>query len=342
MKTGKMVRLALLGTDSLRGKEIKNVLSKKNFPLKNIDFYDPDVKEEFSKLTQFKGEPKVIRSLNPDFLSETDLAFLASEKKINRDFGESAVKKNIHIIDLSETFNEEKNIPLVVAGVNDSVLKKEKTTVVANPHPVTIFLSHLYSILMVNFGLEKSVSFVLQPVSAFEKPGIDELASQSVDMLNGISLKKNVFKDQIAFNLLPCIEPVKEDGFSPMEKQIYQEIKRVLASPDLSFSLSIIQAPIFHTYSIMSYVNLKKKTDIKSVEDIFKRSSYFKVVSPTSSSQVSSASYAGKDEIIIGLVKKEESSPNSFWIWMVADNLTRGSALNAFEIAKKIVSQSKP
>jgi len=336
MKERKKLRVALVGTDSLRGKEIKNVLSQKRFPLKDIDFFDPDVEEEYSKLTQFRGEAKVIHHLDKKSLLGTDLVFLAADKKVNKEFGVLAYEQKFQAIDLSGTFNAEEKIPVVVAGVNDEIVVKEKPVLIANPHPVTVVLSHLFHAVLKEFGLLKAISFVLQPVSAFEKSGIEELADQSYAFLSSSSLSKKVFKEQIAFNLLSHTEKADKNGFSSVEKQITSEIRRVLHASRFLFSLSIVQAPVFHSYSIMTYLEFKKRADIQSLKNLFRKNSFFKLSPPTLSCPVS---VAGEEKIFIGQIKKEESFPNSFWIWAVADNLTRGSALNAFEIAEKIFSE---
>jgi aspartate-semialdehyde dehydrogenase len=153
-------------------------------------------------------------------------------------------------------------------------------------------------------------------------------------------MSKKVFKEQIAFNLLSHTERPEKDGFSPAEKQIVSEVKRVLGKEEFSLSLSLIQAPVFHTYSIMTFLELKKKTDLQGLKDLFKENAFFKLFPPSISCPVSSVSVAGKKKIYVGQIKKEESFPNSFWVWTVADNLTRGSALNALEIAKKIFTVS--
>lgn len=336
MKIDKKFRLALVGTDTLRGKEMKNLLEKGKLPCECIDFFDPDVSGEYSKLTQFMGEPKVIHPLLEASFSGTDLVFLAADKKSNRKFGDLAGKENFQAIDLSETFNSDENVPLVVAGVNSQAIHKGKPAMISNPHPVTIILSHVFHMLSRAYGILKAIAFVLQPVSAFEESGIDELAGQSVALLNSTTLPKKVFKDQIAFNLLSHFEAVSENGFSSSERQISREIARVFQDRSFPLSVSIIQAPVFHTYSIMTYLELEKPADISGLEERFKESSYFKLPSPRKSYPVSSISVAGKEDIFIGQIKKEGSFLNSFWIWAVADNLTRGSALNALEIAKEI------
>ncbi len=338
MKKGKKIRVVLIGTDSLRGKEMKDALEQKEFPLEKIDFYDPDVQEEYSKLTQFRGEPKVIHHLDKGSLQGADLVFLAAAKNVNQEFGILSQKQKSWAIDLSETFNKREDIPVVVAGVNDNFIIKGKPALIANPHPVTVVLSHLFHRVAAEFGILKAISFVLQPVSAFDEQGIEELANQSFSILSSASLanSKKVFKEQIAFNFLSSTAAADEGGFSPDERQVVSEIRRVLQPHHFPLSLSIIQAPVFHTYSIMTYLELEKEADIQGLKNTFKKCPLFKISISALSSPVS---VAGKEEICIGQIKKEESSPRSFWIWTVTDNLTRGSALNALEIAEKIFAE---
>jgi len=337
----KKFRVALIGTDSLRGKEIKNILSVKRFPLSHIEFFDADVKEEYGKLTEFQGEPRVIHSPSAAALEGLDLVFLASDRETNLTFGRLAAEKKYWAIDLSGVFSGQDDIPIVVAGVNDSLLASRPCSLIANPHPVTIILSSLLHRLIAKLGIAKAVAFVLQPVSAFDESGIEELASQSTAMLSGGSANKKLFSEQIAFNILSHTDALDANGFSSRERQVISEVKTVLGLPALPLSLSVIQAPVFHTYSIMAYVEPAAQTNIQDLERIYKESPLFKIGTPSSSCSVTCLSVAGKEHIFIGQIKKEEAFPNAFWIWTVTDNLTRGSALNALEIAR-ILYDRKP
>jgi aspartate-semialdehyde dehydrogenase len=341
MNTKKKFRVGLIGTDTMRGKEIKSMLSVKRFPLTRIEFFDSDVREEYGKLTQFQDEPRVIHHPDPGLLEGLDLLFLAADRETNRTYGMMAKKKKFQAIDLEETFADREEIPVVVAGVNDKVMANKRLPLICNPHPVTIILSALLHRLVPKFGVSRAVAFILQPVSAFDKSGIDELASQSAALLSGASPKKKVFKEQIAFNILSHTEVPDANGFSSGERQIITEVKRVLSLPDLAVSLSIIQAPVFHTYSIMAYVELAREASIKDLENLYRGDPLFKIKAPGTSCPVSAISIAGKEQIFIGQIKKEAALPKAFWIWTVTDNLTRGSALNALEIAR-IIFASKP
>jgi aspartate-semialdehyde dehydrogenase len=337
MKAQTKLRLAIVGTDSMRGKEIKGILSERKFPVEKIEFFDPQVEEAYSKLTEFQGEPRVILPLELERLGQADLVFLASDRKTNRKIGALAVKKKFRAIDLSETFAKDPKIPVVVAGINDKKVLETKPHLLANPHPVAVILSHLFQAVLLSFGLKRALSFVLQPASAFDEPGMEELANQSVDIMNGASLKKKVFRAQTAFNFLPQVERSDDSGHTSVERQIVDEVGRILGRKKMSFSLSIIQAPVFHSYSIMSYIEMGKRAEKHQIEDLFKKTSPFKYFPSSLNCPASCVSVAGQEDIYVSQIKKDKVHPNGFWIWTVADNLTFGSALNAWKIASQFI-----
>lgn len=329
-------RLALVGSDTLRGKEILSTFAAKKFPLASFELFDPDVEEEYSKLSQFRGEARVVHALTPEVLEGLDLVFLAADEKTSRRYGRLAAQKGFRALDLAETFNAEAGVPLVVAGVNDAVLRRDKPALIANPHAATIILAHLLSTLEAGFGLTKAVSVVLEPVSAYAEEGIQELAEQSYALLGGSSLSKKVFADQVAFNLLARTIKPEPNGFSPLENRVASEIGRVLGPAVPPLSLAIILAPVFHTYSIMTHFELDGDVPAGEVEACLKANEIFRHASAGETAAISPATVAGKDRIHLGPVKKDATIARGYWIWAIADNLTVGSGLNAYGIARAL------
>jgi aspartate-semialdehyde dehydrogenase len=330
-------RLALVGSDSLRGKEILNIFAAKKTPVASFELFDPEVEEEYSKLGQFRGEARVVHGLTPEALEGLDLVFLAAGEQTDRRYGRLAGEKDFRALDLDETFNADPGVPLVVAGVNDDVLRRGKPRLVANPHPATIILAHLFSTLAAGFGLAKAVSVVLEPVSAYAEEGIQELAEQSYALLGGASPNKRVFPDQVAFNLLARTIKPERNGFSPLENRVAAELRRVLAAAAPPLSLAIILAPVFHTYSIMTHFELSRDVPASEVEACLKANDVFRHASAGETSAISPATVAGKDRIHLGPVKKDPAIAGGYWIWAIADNLTVGSGLNAYGIARTIL-----
>ncbi|MBN2205956.1 MAG: hypothetical protein JW742_01005, partial [Candidatus Aminicenantes bacterium] len=167
--------------------------------------------------------------------------------------------------------------------------------------------------------------------------------NQSFAMLSaGGSDERGVFRERIAFNLLCRTEKGLPDGFSAAERRIVAEVGRVLDASGFPLSLSIVLAPVFHTYSIMIYVELDKDASVADLAGALKQRPVFAFEKPDAVCSVSSASVAGTDGIAVGSIKREEAFPRAFWLGVVADNLTRGSALNALGIAGLLAAGPEP
>jgi aspartate-semialdehyde dehydrogenase len=197
-------------------------------------------------------------------------------------------------------------------------------------------LSHLLHSLRAGFGVSKAVAFVLEPVSAYAEEGIQELAEQSYALLGSAAICKKVFPDQVAFNLLSRTAKPEKNGFSALENRVLAEVRRVLGPAEISLSLSIVLAPVFHTYAIMSYVEIGRQASAPDLEACLKKNDIFRLPAAGDTGVVSPVTVAGKDWIFVGPVKKDTANPRGFWIWIVADNLTVGSALNAYGIARAL------
>jgi aspartate-semialdehyde dehydrogenase len=333
-------RIALVGSDTLKGKEIISVLSAKKFPVASFELFDPDVEEEYSKLSQFRDEAKVVHGLSPAALEGLDLVFLAADAVTNLRYGRLAAEKDYQAIDLGETFNADDQVPLVVAGINDAGLRERRPPLVANPHPATIMLAHLLATLRAGFGVVRAVSVVLEPASAFAEEGIQELAEQSTALLGSGSACHHVFPASLAFNFLARSERTGRKGAVPLETRIAAEVRRVLGPKKLALSVSAVLAPVFHTYSIMTHVELAREASAADLGTCFKANDIFRLQAPGDEKPVSPTAVAGKDRIHLGEIRKDAALPKSFWLWAIADNLTVGSALNAYGIARALVGEA--
>jgi aspartate-semialdehyde dehydrogenase len=335
-KTG--LKVALVGTTSLRGREIKRALEESDWALQSVELYDPDIEEEYSRLSQFRDEAKAVRALTREALEGRDIVFFAADPETNRSFARLAGELGFLAVDLNESFSDQSDVPLAVTGINDRLLEA-RPSVVSNPHPLVIILAHLLTPLERRFGLDKAIAFVLQPASAFDEPGIEELAGQSLSLLSGTSLPTDVFKQQSAFNLLSYTSKPDRDGFSPRERQVMAELARVMENPRFPLSLSIVQASLFHTYAVMCYLELRSEAGLGEFKAALAESPLIKDSASDDFCSVSCISVTGKDGVFVGQVKREERFPRGFWVWAVADNLTRGSALNALEAARKLLDR---
>jgi aspartate-semialdehyde dehydrogenase len=333
-------RIALVGSETLRGKEVLSVFASRKFPVASFELFDPDVEEEYSKLSQFRDEAKVVHALSPSALEGLDLVFLAADAATNLRYGRLAAEKDFQAIDLGETFNADVKVPLVVAGINDKGLRKDRPPLVANPHPAAIVLAHLLGTLRAGFGVARAVSVVLEPASAYAEEGIHELAEQSTALLGSGTACRRVFPDSLAFNLLARTGRAGRKGSPPLEARIGAEVRRVLGPDELPLSVSVVLAPVFHTYSIMTHVELARDASAADLKERLRANDIFRLPAPGEESRVSPTAVAGKDQIHLGEIRKDPALRKSFWLWAIADNLTVGSALNAYGIARALVGEA--
>lgn len=335
--SSRQFRVALIGTRSLAAQELREALAASSLPLKSIEFYDPGVEEEYSQLTEFKGEAKVIHHPDAYLLEGLDLVFLAADRQTNLEFGHLARDKGFRAIDLVGSFSGELEIPAVVAGVNDQILDNKEIWLVANPQPVSIILSQVLFTLASSLPVVRALAVGLQPVSVFDQGGLEELAEESFALLSGENYERKIFSEPIAFNSFPLSEKLATAGQVWQEGQLEEQIKKILTGKDINFTLSVVQVPVFHGYSFMLYTELAEKREVADIESALKRNRLFKYFPADSSQLISNRLVAGKNEIFIGQLRKAVDKPEGFWLWVAADNLSAGSAYNALSLARKML-----
>ncbi|MCK7470572.1 MAG: hypothetical protein MZU95_07095 [Desulfomicrobium escambiense] len=212
----------------------------------------------------------------------------------------------------------------------------------ANPSPAAIVLSHLLSTLRAGFGVARAVATVLEPVSAYAEEGIQELAEQSYALLGSSAMTKRIFPDQVAFNLLARTGKPERNGFSALENRVASEVRRVLGPEEIPLSLSIILAPVFHTYSIMAHVELGRDVPLAEVEAALEDERALPPAGRRGRGRCSRRRRSpGRTGSTSGRSRRTPSCARSFWIWAVADNLTVGSALNAHGIARALFGDAR-
>ncbi len=312
-----------MGVKTLKGREIKESLERSKLQIGKIFFYDSSVESEWSLLTEFRGEPYVVRYPTEDILKEVKVIILASSRDVELKTVSKAGEEGVFVIDLSSSFNEDENVPLIVDGINHELI--EKSFILANPHPVSIILSLIFHQLKERFEIENPCSVAFQPVSEYQEEGVEEFINQTVAILNATSVPRKILKEQRAFDLI--LENEKN------EKKILRELERILGIK--SFSITVIKAPIFHCFAVITFLTIHGDPAIEEIEAVLKKDQKFKIFargqSPTP------ASVAGKDGIFIK-ISKNPDIPSRYTIWAVADNFRAGFAKNAISIIHRIVS----
>lgn len=260
-----------------------------------------------------------------DDIKETNVILLASSGEKELKTVLKAKEEGIFVIDLSNSFNEDENVPLIVDGINHEFIKKE--FIIANPHSVSIILSLVIHQLKEKYKIEDISSVAFQPVSEYQEEGVEEFINQTVAILNAASISKRILKEQRAFELIPESE---ED-----ERKIARELERILG---VRFSsLTIIKVPIFHCFAIITFLTIHGNPSVEDIGATFKKNHKFKI--PSRRQTPTPASVAGKDGIFVK-ISKNINFPSRYSIWIVADNFRAGFTKNVISILQRISTMS--
>lgn len=321
-KSQRGYRLGIVNPLTLVGTEVQTIVRERAFPHDKLVLLD-STGEDVGALTEAGDEPAVVAAISDIELEDLDLVFFCGPAAANHKWIERASDHKFVAIDLSQLSSAEEG-KLIVAGVNlDGVA--EGDTILISPHPVTIPMALILHQIRSVTPVELCAATVVQPASEHEKKGVEELAAQTISVMNVSSVPKEVFDRQLAFNLYPATEHSED----LVERQI-----RTIIDSRLELAMMITQGTIFHGHTFSAFLRTREKLDRDA---IIKALSANKAIAfPEGDQELGTIDAAGRDEVLIGEVRVEEGA-RGFWVWAVCDNLRRSAALNAVLIAEKVL-----
>jgi aspartate-semialdehyde dehydrogenase len=314
-------RLGIVNPLTLVGNEIKSILRERAFPYAKLALLDAGG-EATGALTEIDDQPAVVASVEQEGLDDLDVVFFCGPAAANQQWIARHLEDDFIAIDLSQpTMSEDGK--LAVAGVNlESITAGDDLLV--SPHPVAIPISLVLHQIATLSAIESCTATVVQPASAFEQPGIEELAKQTISVLNIESVPQEIFDRQLAFNLYPAAEH--------NEELIVSQV-RALTSPRAELALLITQGTIFHGHTFSLFVKTREPLERDAIIDALQANPA--IVMQEGDQQFGTIDAAGKDEVLVAEVRPDASIRGGFWVWAVCDNLRRSSALNAVLVAEK-------
>ncbi len=319
-------RLGIVNPLTLVGNEIRAILRERAFPFAKVALLDA-AGQSAGALTEIGDEPVIVAPVAQEGLDDLDLVFFCGPPESNRQWLARQQKDDFIAIDVSQPTTTEDG-KLAIAGVNLETLG-DGDGLLVSPHPIAIPIALVLHQIASLAPVELCSATVVQPASEFEQAGIEELARQTISVLNVHSVPKAVFDRQLAFNLYPAIER--------NEEFIVAQV-RSLVGPKTPLALLVTQGTIFHGHTFSIFVKLKGSHDASRVVDTLKANPA--LVLPEGDQQFGTIDAAGKDEVLIAEVRADPAIRGGFWIWAVCDNLRRSSALNAVLVAEKVLFAS--
>ncbi|MGB2827129.1 MAG: aspartate-semialdehyde dehydrogenase [Dehalococcoidales bacterium] len=329
--------IAIVGATGLVGQEFIKVLVQRSFPVKSIRLLASD-RSAGRKLWVNRQEIEV-RETTPDSFEGIDIALFSAGSEISRHFSPLAVKSGAVVIDNSAAWRMEPNVPLVVPEVNPEDIEWHKG-IIANPNCSTIqMVVALYPLHKVN-PIKRIVVSTYQAVSGTGAAAIEELNVQSRQVLEGQKTIPHVYPHQIAFNVLPEIDVFLDDGYTKEEWKMEEETKKIMHASEIALSATCVRVPVLIGHSEAVWAEFSSPMMPDDVERILVGAPGVKILDDNAISLYPHAwMAAGTDEVFVGRIRRDISHPNGLVMWIVADNLRKGAALNAVQIAEEMIKR---
>ncbi len=332
------MNIAIVGATGNVGRKLLDVLDKKNFQITEL-FLVASPKSAGKKI-KFKNEELIVEDLNNFDFSKVKLAFFAAGSAIAEKWAPIAAEKTI-VIDNSKFFRKDPQIPLVVPEVNSKELAHVKhKNIIANANcsviPIVVALKPLHDL----YSVKRIVASTYQSVSGAGKEAMDELISQTKDYLNDKEINSKNFTKQIAFNAIPHIDTFLENGSTKEEQKNHDEIKKIL-DKKINVTSTCVRIPVLVSHSISINVEFNKKYNLDEIRNVLSSSPGCKVIDEKiDGGYITPVEAENKYETFISRIREDNSQPNTINMWIVSDNLLKGAALNAVEIAESLLKEN--
>ena len=329
------MNIAIVGATGNVGRKLIEVLEKKKFPISEL-FLVASSKSEGKKISYSGKEYTVIDLKKFDF-SNVKIAFFAAGSLIAEKWAHIAAEKTI-VIDNSKFFRKDPEIPLVVPEVNSKELAQVKNkNIIANANcsviPLVVALKPLHDL----YNVKRIVVSTYQSVSGAGKDAMDELASQTQEFFQNKKLESKYFTKQIAFNAIPHIDSFLEDGYTKEEQKTNDEVKKILDNK-IKITSTCVRIPVMVSHSLSVNVEFNKKYNLNEIKNVLSTSPGCKMVDEhKDGGYITPVDAENKFETFISRIREDKSQLNTINLWIVSDNLLKGAALNAVEIAESLL-----
>jgi aspartate-semialdehyde dehydrogenase len=329
------ITVAILGATGRVGQELLKVLEERNFPVKELRLL-ASARSKDSTI-DWKGKSYPVQEVTAESFKGVDVVLASAGNDISAKWSPIAVQHGAVVIDNSNAFRMDPQVPLVVPEVNGHALKNHHG-IIANPNCSTSQLVPVLKPLHEAAGLKRVIISTYQSVSGAGKEAMDELEQQTRALMKGEDHAPNVFQRQIAFNLIPHIDKFVEDGYTKEEMKMVNETRKILELPDLKVTATCVRVPVMVGHSESVTVDLERRLSAKQAREALAASPIIEVWDdPDKTHYPTPLDAAGEDPVYVGRIRPDTSSDTGLNLWIVADNLRIGAALNAVRIAEYLL-----
>jgi len=329
----KAIRVAVVGATGLVGRKMIQVLEERNFPVKSLRLLASE--RSAGKMLTFRGSPVIVEKLTPESFRGIDLALFSAGATISKDMSPHAVNAGTLVIDNSSAFRMDADVPLVVPEVNPKMIFRHKG-IIANPNCSTIQMVVALQPLHERWKIKRVVVSTYQSVTGAGKKGLTQLEEE----IAGRKLPEPKFPHQIAYNILPQVDVFLDDGYSKEEHKMINETKKIMGDDSIRVTATCVRVPVYGGHSEAVNVEFECPFDMAEVRDVLLRMPGIVLQDdPKQSMYPMPINAWEKDEVFVGRLRRDSSVASGLDMWIVADNLRKGAATNAVQIAEEWIKQ---
>jgi len=329
--------VAVVGATGAVGEEMREVLEERQFLVDELRLLASE--RSAGQALQFKNRMIRVEVLTEDSFKGIDIALFSAGGSVSAKFAPAAVAAGSVVVDNTAYFRMEPDIPLVVPELNSREIAAYKNRgIIANPNCSTIQMVVALKPIHDAARIKRVVVSTYQSVSGAGRKAMEELSQQVAALFNGWDLKKEKFPHQIAFNCIPHIDTFVEGGYTKEELKMINETRKVLGEPSLRVTATTVRVPVFCSHSESVNIETEKKLTAADVKAILREAPGVVVADePENNVYPMPIDAIGKDATFVGRIREDDSVPNGINLWVVADNLRKGAALNAVQIAEILI-----
>lgn len=332
------MKVAIVGVSGAVGQEFLQVLEERNFPLDELILFGSARSE--GDIYTFKGKKLSVQKLkHDDAFKDVDIALVSAGGAISKEYAKTITKYGALMIDNSSAFRMDVEVPLIVPEVNAIAALKTPKNIIANPNCTTIQMVVALQPIEALSHIKKVHVSTYQSASGAGNKGMLELANQMKEWVNNEDLTIEKFAYQLSLNLIPQVDVFTENGYTKEEMKMYHETKKIMDS-DIEVSATCVRVPVMRAHSEAIWVETEKPLKISDVREAFSNAKGL-----TLQDNIAQLEYpmplssSGKDDVYVGRLRKDLTNPNGITFWCVSDQIKKGAALNAIQIAEYLVKE---
>ena len=335
------MKVAIVGASGAVGQEFLRVLDEQNFPIDELLLFGS--KRSAGRKYTFKGKEYTVKELchNDDFAG-VDIAFTSAGAGTSKEFAETITKHGAIMIDNSSAFRMDDDVPLVVPEVNGDDAFNTPRNIIANPNCTTIQMVVALKAINDISPIRRVHVATYQAASGAGAAAMDELIAQYKDIAEGKEPKVEKFAYQLAYNVIPHIDVFQDNGYTKEEMKMYFETKKIMHAPNLDVSAMCVRVPVMRAHSEAIWLETERPVSVEEARAAFKAGKGLVVVdNPAEKEYPMPLFVANQDPVYVGRIRKDLTNKNGLSFWLVGDQIKKGAALNAVQIAQYMLEHKK-